>query len=145
MQPAESQLLTIADWQQAVRDGADWRALLQARLARITGPGAAPHAWIHHSSPARLDKRLRQLDSLAAATPDRAAPLAAFPLFGVPFAVKDNIDVGGMDTTAACPAWARPAETSATVVQKLTDAGAVLLGKTNLDQFATGLVGTRSP
>jgi allophanate hydrolase len=145
MQPAESQLLTIADWQQAVRDGADWRALLQARLARITGPGAAPHAWIHHSSPARLDKRLRQLDSLAAATPDRAALLAAFPLFGVPFAVKDNIDVGGMDTTAACPAWARPAETSATVVQKLTDAGAVLLGKTNLDQFATGLVGTRSP
>ena len=145
MQPAESQLLTIADWQQAVRDGADWRALLQARLARITGPGTAPHAWIHHSSPARLDKRLRQLDSLAAATPDRTALLAAFPLFGVPFAVKDNIDVGGMDTTAACPAWARPAETSATVVQKLTDAGAVLLGKTNLDQFATGLVGTRSP
>ncbi len=68
-----------------------------------------------------------------------------FPLFGVPFAVKDNIDVEGMDTTAACPAFAYRPETTATVVARLEAAGAILIGKTNMDQFATGLVGTRSP
>jgi allophanate hydrolase len=145
MQPAESKLLTIADWQQALRAGADWRALLQARLARIAGANAAPHAWIHRCSPSQLEDRLQQLDALAAGVPDQDALLAAYPLFGVPFAVKDNIDVAGLDTTAACPAWAHPADASATVVQKLLNGGAVLLGKTNLDQFATGLVGTRSP
>jgi allophanate hydrolase len=67
------------------------------------------------------------------------------PLRGVPFAVKDNIDVAGMPTTAACPAFAYEAKKTAHVVQKLLDAGAILVGKTNLDQFATGLVGTRSP
>ena len=67
------------------------------------------------------------------------------PLLGIPFAVKDNIDVAGMPTTAACPSFSyRPAR-HATVVQRLLDAGAILIGKTNLDQFATGLVGTRSP
>ena len=68
-----------------------------------------------------------------------------FPLLGVPFAVKDNIDIASEPTTAACPAFARTAEVHATVVQRLLDAGAVWMGKTNLDQFATGLVGTRSP
>jgi allophanate hydrolase len=67
------------------------------------------------------------------------------PLWGVPFAVKDNIDVAGLPTTAACPGFAYTADTSAPAVQRLLDAGAVLLGKTNLDQFATGLVGTRTP
>jgi allophanate hydrolase len=67
------------------------------------------------------------------------------PLFGVPFAVKDNMDVAGMPTTAGCPAYAYVPERSATVVELLEEAGAVLVGKTNLDQFATGLVGTRSP
>ena len=69
----------------------------------------------------------------------------AMPLFGVPFAVKDNIDVAGMPTTAGCPAFAYVPERSATVVERLESAGAILIGKTNLDQFATGLVGTRSP
>ncbi len=69
----------------------------------------------------------------------------ARPLWGVPFAVKDNIDVNGMETTAACPAFAYTAKASATVVQLLIDAGAILIGKTNLDQFATGLVGVRTP
>jgi allophanate hydrolase len=67
------------------------------------------------------------------------------PLWGVPFAVKDNIDVAGLKTTAGCPGYSRIAERTAPAVQRLLDAGAVLIGKTNLDQFATGLVGTRSP
>ncbi len=81
----------------------------------------------------------------------RAAELDAneaahkLPLFGVPFAVKDNFDVAGLPTTAACPAFAHEATGTATVIQRLLDAGAILIGKTNMDQFATGLVGTRSP
>jgi len=67
------------------------------------------------------------------------------PLWGVPFAVKDNIDVAGLPTTAACPGWTRHPTVSAPAVQRLLDAGALLIGKTNLDQFATGLVGVRSP
>ncbi len=67
------------------------------------------------------------------------------PLYGIPFAVKDNIDVAGLPTTCACPAFAYTADRSATVVELLEAAGAVLIGKTNLDQFATGLNGTRSP
>ena len=67
------------------------------------------------------------------------------PLFGIPFAVKDNIDVAGYPTTAACPQFAYQPAKSATAVQRLIDAGAIFVGKTNMDQFATGLVGTRSP
>lgn len=67
------------------------------------------------------------------------------PLYGVPFAIKDNIDLAGLPTTAACPAYAYTPGRSATVVQTLVDAGAIPVGKTNMDQFATGLVGTRSP
>lgn len=85
-----------------------------------------------------------------AAASAAAAALGAFnpaakPLWGVPFAVKDNIDVAGLPTTAACPAFAfRPAET-APAIARLLAAGAILIGKTNLDQFATGLVGVRTP
>lgn len=71
--------------------------------------------------------------------------IADLPLYGVPFAIKDNIDLAGIPTTAACPEYAYIPTVSATVVQKLMDAGAIPIGKTNLDQFATGLVGTRSP
>src|SRR5450432_2985289 len=67
------------------------------------------------------------------------------PLYGVPFGVKDNIDVAGLPTTAACPAFAYTPVVSAHVVDRLVAAGAIVIGKTNLDQFATGLVGTRSP
>ena len=67
------------------------------------------------------------------------------PLAGLLFAAKDNIDVAGLQTTAACPAFAYRPEAHATVVRKLLDAGAQLAGKTNLDQFACGLNGTRSP
>ncbi len=70
---------------------------------------------------------------------------ASLPLYGIPFAVKDNIDVADMVTSAACPAYSYMAAESATVVSKLEAAGAILIGKTNMDQFATGLVGTRTP
>lgn len=78
-----------------------------------------------------LDGRIGEIDSL--------------PLYGIPFSVKDNIDVGGEPTTAACPAFEYTAKTSATVVARAIAAGAIYMGKTNLDQFATGLVGVRSP
>ena len=93
-------------------------------------------AWLHRCDAAFVDA---QLERLAGALPEK------LPLYGVPFAVKDNIDVAGLPTTAACPAFAHVAERSATAVERLMAAGAVLVGKTNLDQFATGLVGTRSP
>ena len=70
---------------------------------------------------------------------------AGGPLYGKVFAVKDNIDVAGLPTTAGCPAFAYTPEQSAPVVGLLEAAGAILVGKTNMDQFATGLVGTRSP
>ena len=69
----------------------------------------------------------------------------ALPLYGVPFAVKDNIDAVGLPTTAGCPEFAFIPKQNATAVQRLLDAGAILVGKTNMDQFATGLVGVRSP
>ena len=83
----------------------------------------------------------------AAALERRAATegLAAMPLYGLPFAIKDNIDVAGLPTTAACPGFAYRPQRSAPAVERLLAAGALLIGKTNLDQFATGLVGTRSP
>ncbi len=75
----------------------------------------------------------------------KAAEAPRGPLYGIPFAVKDNIDVAGQPTTCACPEFTYVAERSATVVERLEAAGAILIGKTNMDQFATGLVGTRSP
>ncbi len=75
----------------------------------------------------------------------RALPPEDMPLWGVPFAVKDNIDAAGLPTTAACPAFAYTPTDSALAVERLLRAGAILIGKTNLDQFATGLVGVRSP
>ena len=74
-----------------------------------------------------------------------AADPRDLPLYGIPFAIKDNIDLAGIPTTAACPAFAYTPQRSAHVVQRLIAAGAIPVGKTNLDQFATGLVGTRSP
>lgn len=81
----------------------------------------------------------------AAAIQARVADGELLPLAGVLVAVKDNVDVAGLPTTAACPEFAYQATETASAVQRLVDAGAVVLGKTNLDQFATGLVGTRSP
>lgn len=84
-------------------------------------------------------------EALAAATALDPADRDRFPLWGVPYALKDNIDAAGLPTTAACPGFAYTPGESATVVSRLRAAGAILVGKTNLDQFATGLNGTRSP
>lgn len=83
--------------------------------------------------------------ALARARAIESESSARKPLFGIPFAIKDNIDLAGLPTTAGCPAYSFAPEKSATVVQNLMNAGALPIGKTNLDQFATGLVGTRSP
>jgi len=98
--------------------------------------------WIARVDAAGLDA---QLDGLRARLVRAGGDPRALPLFGVPFGIKDNIDAAGFDTTAGCPAWARRPAHDATVVARLRDAGAILFGKTNLDQFATGLNGTRSP
>ena len=107
-----------------------------ARLAFYDGIQSA--VWI-----SRFDADA--LRAAAAKVDARVAAGEALPLAGVPFAVKDNIDVLGLDTTAACPAFSYAPARSATVVERLVAAGAIPVGKANLDQFATGLNGTRSP
>ncbi len=97
-----------------------------------------PQAWISRFSP-------QSLLAAAEAVDIRIAAGERLPLAGVPFAAKDNIDVAGIDTTAACPSFAYRPHGSATVVERLLAAGAICIGKTNLDQFATGLNGSRSP
>jgi allophanate hydrolase len=98
-----------------------------------------------HADPAIWITRLPDDVVVAQARKLEAEGPCGRTLWGVPFAVKDNIDVVGLPTTAACPGFAYVADATAPAVQRLLDAGAVLLGKTNLDQFATGLVGTRTP
>ena len=98
-----------------------------------------------HNDPALFIAIRPKAEALAIAERVQASRLENKPLFGVPFVVKDNIDVAGLPTTAACPAFAYHPERSAFVVERLERAGAIVIGKTNLDQFATGLVGVRSP
>lgn len=131
--------LTIADINTAVATaGFDIAEFLRARWQQLYRDNEQQHdpAWINLATAAQLEA---QLTVLAQRDP------AECPLYGVPFAVKDNIDVAGWTTTAACPEFAYIATETAHVVARLMQAGAVLFGKTNLDQFATGLVGTRSP
>ncbi|WP_348765688.1 allophanate hydrolase [uncultured Salinisphaera sp.] len=131
---------TLADWQATYADNAHTpRSALHALRDSL---GSDDPAWIHIVSGAELDA---QLDVLDARLQGAGGQPSALPLYGVPFAVKDNIDVAGLPTTAACPAFAYTPERSAAAVERLQAAGAIVLGKTNLDQFATGLVGTRSP
>jgi allophanate hydrolase len=98
-----------------------------------------------HDDPAMFITLREEKDVAAEAQALTASGDKSLPLYGIPVAVKDNIDVAGLPTTAACPAFAYRAKTDATAVARLRAAGALILGKTNLDQFATGLVGTRSP
>ena len=98
-----------------------------------------------YNDPAVFISLRNEADAIAEAHALAVAGKTHLPLYGIPIAVKDNIDVAGLPTTAACPAFTRHPDTDATVVAKLRSAGAIVIGKTNLDQFATGLVGVRSP
>ncbi|WP_340621653.1 allophanate hydrolase [Xenorhabdus siamensis] len=128
---------TLKDWQDRIRqNAASISALLQQHLDSFLPDD---NAWIYLATSAQLQIQIDQLLPAYQRNPD------AFPLFGIPFAVKDNIDVADWPTTAACPAFEYIADDDATAVARLKAAGAIVVGKTNLDQFATGLVGTRSP
>ncbi|HWE73646.1 MAG TPA: allophanate hydrolase [Stellaceae bacterium] len=107
-----------------------------ARIATQTGD----NVWINRVPEAALRARAGELDRLQG-----AGKAASLPLFGIPFAIKDNIDLADVPTTAACPDFAYVPKRSAAAVERLEAAGAIAVGKTNLDQFATGLVGVRSP
>jgi allophanate hydrolase len=109
--------------------------VVEGVLARIAARGS-DNVWIHLVPREALMRRAADLE--------RRGP-AGLPLYGIPFAIKDNIDLAGRPTTAGCPDYAFVPQASAPVVQALLDAGAIAVGKTNLDQFAAGLVGTRSP
>ena len=130
---------TLGEWQTAYRSGAITADHL---LTLATHYPADDSAWILRANAEQLAAQLAQLRERLAAVGGDITQLA---LYGVPFAIKDNIDAAGWETTAACPEFAYVASEDASVVKKLRAAGAILMGKTNLDQFATGLVGTRSP
>jgi allophanate hydrolase len=128
--------LLAADVSAARRTAVD---VAQDSLARIAAyEPIQPGVWITRAEPEAVLAQAGAVDA-------RVAAGERPPLAGVPFAVKDNIDVAGLPTTAACPAFAYAPAQSAAVVARLVAAGAVVLGKTNLDQFATGLIGTRTP
>ncbi len=133
--------LDIGALHQSLAEGAlDLRRLFSALAARIDRHADAA-IWITRVSEEDLRLRLLALENAWKS----GGGLERYPLFGIPFAVKDNIDVEDLPTTAGCPAFAYHPSVSAPVVRRLEAAGAVCLGKTNMDQFATGLVGTRSP
>lgn len=112
------------------------RQLILALREKAAALNPDYHLFIHLLSIAELEPYLASLEGRS---------LKDLPLYGVPFAIKDNIDLAGIPTTAACPAFAYTPECSATIVEQLIGLGAIPLGKTNLDQFATGLNGSRSP
>lgn len=120
-------------------------AYLARRLSPIDVAAEALRRIAAYPDPAVWISRVPDDDVMARAKAVAACNPEGLPLFGVPFAVKDNIDCAGLPTTAACPAFAYTPSENAHVVERLLAAGAILMGKTNLDQFATGLVGTRSP
>ncbi len=125
--------MTLAN---AYRSGALTPTALVEKLLVERRKHAAHNIWISVVTDEALRARARELADIDP---------KSLPLYGIPFAIKDNIDFAGLPTTAGCAAFAyQPAESNP-VVQALIDAGAIALGKTNLDQFATGLVGTRSP
>lgn len=128
--------LTIAHLQAQYRDGSLRPVDLVRQLDAEIGDANSHNIWIRRLT---LDEMLAYAENLEGKDP------AKLPLYGIPFAIKDNIDLAGVPTTAGCPDFAFMPQKSASVVQKLIDAGAIPIGKTNLDQFATGLVGTRSP
>ena len=130
---------TLGEWREAYRNGTITPDIVLTLAAQHA---AADNAWIARARPEQLTAQLAQLSERLAAV---GGDMTQLPLYGVPFAIKDNIDAAGWETTAACPEFAYAPASDASVVAKLRAAGAILMGKTNLDQFATGLVGTRSP
>lgn len=112
------------------------RKLIGELLAKAAALNPEFHLFIRLLSEAEVAPYLDRLET---------QDIDALPLYGIPFAIKDNIDLAGIPTTAACPAFARTPAESATLVAQLIALGALPIGKTNLDQFATGLNGTRSP
>ena len=128
---------TLAAWRQLIAKNSD--AVLTLLKEHIHTLSIEDNAWLMIASETQLQAQWDALIPRYRDNPD------ALPLFGIPFAVKDNVDVAGWPTTAACPAFEYIAKRDATAVARLKAAGAIVIGKTNLDQFATGLVGTRSP
>jgi allophanate hydrolase len=133
--PGHTSGWTISEWLNAYRQ--QNLSPRDALLSLCEQLSRNDNAWIYIVSADELNSQLEALDTLG--DPN------SLPLYAVPFAVKDNIDVAGIPTTAACPAFTYIPEADATSVARLKAAGAIVIGKTNLDQFATGLVGTRSP
>jgi allophanate hydrolase len=124
-------------------------AIVEAHRSGATSPEATVARTYEriraHDDPAVFISLRAEADALAEAKALAAEGARDRPLYGVPLAIKDNIDVKGLSTTAACPAFAYDPHKDATCVARLRAAGAIVIGKTNLDQFATGLVGTRTP
>ena len=124
-------------------------AIVAAHRARTTSPAETVARSFqrirHHGDPAIFISLRDEREAIAEAETLAAKDPSTLPLFGVPFAVKDNIDVAGLPTTAACPAFSYKPAQDANTVARMRAAGAIVIGKTNLDQFATGLVGVRSP
>ncbi|VVA49928.1 Allophanate hydrolase [Serratia ficaria] len=144
-QPVDLCGFTLGEWQhhyQTCPAGERLAGVRSALEALAAGLSLNDRAWLYLATPEQRESQYLQLARRLEAV---AGDLSRLPLFGVPFAVKDNIDVGGWPTSAACPAFSYRAQADAAVVANLCAAGAVVMGKTNLDQFATGLVGTRSP
>jgi len=128
--------MTISDLKKSYKNKTLTPRLLLKQIRQRIEEHEANPIWIHVLSDSELEPYLKQLEGCE---PD------SLPLYGIPFAIKDNIDVKGIPTTAACPDYSYVPTQSAYVVNVLIEAGAIPVGKTNLDQFATGLVGTRSP
>ena len=130
---------TISEWQTAYSKNEIQLNTLKDLVALID---PQDNAWISIATVEQIEQQIQVLNELSK---EAESLEKQFPLYGVPFAVKDNIDVAGFVTTAACKALTTIAVQDAETVRLLKQAGAIVIGKTNLDQFATGLVGTRSP
>jgi allophanate hydrolase len=134
MQDLSQLSLNIGSLQAHYKSGSLTPSDVVREVYRRIGLQAENPIWIHLIPEAEA---LRAVEGLTGAV--------SSPLFGIPFAIKDNIDAAQLPTTAGCPAFSYVAETDATVVGLIRKAGGILVGKTNMDQFATGLVGARSP
>ena len=128
--------LSISNLQSAYKNGSLTPKQVVENILERSNEFTEHNIWIHQLSMEEIQPYLDHLDN---------QDINTLPLYGIPFAIKDNIDLAGIATTAACPAFSKTAEKSAFVVEQLINAGAIPIGKTNMDQFATGLVGTRSP